>query len=157
LREYFKNKSVQDSVVVFALGVALGVFSVYSFLNSKVKAAWIMSPYLFPMLIACFAVGLGYCLFMEGKHQVDADKAAGREAPKAEPIKLKNVVAVVAISIVYYILMRVITFIPATVLFLAALMWFMGERRWKVLIPVAILAPLVIYAIFVWGLSVRLP
>ena len=157
MRDYIKNKSVQDSIAVLALGLALGIFSVYSFFNSKVKAAWIMSPYLFPMLIALFAIGLSYCLFMEGKHQVDAQKASGKEAAKAEAIKLKNVVAVVAISIVYYILMRVITFIPATVLFLAALMWFMGERRWKVLIPVAILAPLVIYAIFVWGLSVRLP
>lgn len=157
MREYFKNKSVQDSVVVFALGVALGVFSVYSFLNSKVKAAWIMSPYLFPMLIACFAVGLGYCLFMEGKHQVDADKAAGREAPKAEPIKLKNVVFVVGLSIVYYWAITVISFAPATALFLGALMWFMGERRIKVLVPLSIVTPLAIYVIFVLGLNVRLP
>ena len=156
MRNYVKNKSVQDSIAVLGLGLALGIFSVYSFFNSKVKAAWIMSPYLFPMLIAIFTIGLAYCLFMEGKHQVDGEKA-GAPVAKAEPIKLKNVVAVVAISVVYYILMRFITFIPATVLFLAALMWFMGERRWKVLIPVAALAPLVIYAIFVWGLSVRLP
>lgn len=156
MRNYVKNKSVQDSIAVLGLGLALGIFSVYSFFNSKVKAAWIMSPYLFPMLIAIFTIGLAYCLFMEGKHQVDAEKA-GAPAAKADPIKLKNVVAVVAISVVYYILMRFITFIPATVLFLAALMWFMDERRWKVLIPVAALAPLVIYAIFAWGLSVRLP
>lgn len=156
MRDYIKNKSVQDSIAVLALGLALGIFSVYSFFNAKVKAAWIMSPYLFPMLIAVFAICLAYCLFMEGKHQVDAEKAGGAAA-KADPIKLKSVVIVVAVSIIYYILMRVITFIPATALFLAALMWFMGERRWKVLIPVAIIAPLVIYAIFVWGLSVRLP
>ena len=156
MRDYIKNKSVQDSIVVLALGLALGIFSVYSFFNSKVKAAWIMSPYLFPMLIAIFAIAMAYCLFMEGKHQVDAEKAGG-EAAKADPIKLKSVVVVVVLSIIYYVLMRVITFIPATILFLAALMWFMGERRWKVLIPVAIIAPLVIYAIFAWGLSVRLP
>ena len=151
-----KNKSVQDSIVVLGLGLALGIFSVYSFFNAKVKAAWIMSPYLFPMLIALFAIGLAYCLFMEGKHQVDAEKAGGAAA-KSSAIKLKSVAAVVAISVIYYLVMRVITFIPATMLFLAALMWFMGERRWKVLVPVAVLAPLVIYAVFVWGLSVRLP
>jgi len=152
-----KNKSVQDSIVVLGLGLALGCFSVYSFFHSKVKAAWIMSPYLFPMLIAVFTICIACCLFMEGKHQVDAQKTSGKEEIKAEPIKLKSVVAVVGISIIYYVLMRVITFIPATALFLAALMWFMGERKLKILIPVAILAPLAIYAIFAWGLSVRLP
>ena len=156
MRDYIKNKSVQDSIVVLVLGLALGIFSVYSFFNAKVKAAWIMSPYLFPMLIALFTICMAYCLFMEGKHQVDAEKAGG-QAAAADPIKLKNVVVVVIISVLYYILMRFISFIPATILFLAALMWFMGERRWKVLIPVAVVAPLVIYAIFAWGLSVRLP
>jgi len=156
LRDYIKNKSVQDSIVVLGLGLALGIFSIYSFFHSKVKAEWIMSPYLFPMLIAVFAIAMAYCLFMEGKHQVDAERA-GTPAVKGDPIKLKSVVIVVGLSILYYVLMRVITFIPATVLFLAALMWFMGERRWKVLIPVAVLAPLVIYALFALGLNVRLP
>ena len=156
MRDYIKNKSVQDSIVVLGLGLALGIFSIYSFFHSKVKAEWIMSPYLFPMLIAVFAIAMAYCLFMEGKHQVDAERA-GTPAVKGDPIKLKSVVIVVGLSILYYVLMRVITFIPATVLFLAALMWFMGERRWKVLIPVAVLAPLVIYALFALGLNVRLP
>lgn len=156
MRDYIKNKSVQDSIVVLGLGLALGIFSIYSFFHSKVKAEWIMSPYLFPMLIAVFAIAMAYCLFMEGKHQVDAE-GAGTPAVKGDSIKLKSVVIVVGLSILYYVLMRVITFIPATVLFLAALMWFMGERRWKVLIPVAVLAPLVIYALFALGLNVRLP
>ena len=156
MRDYIKNKSVQDSVVVLGLGLALGIFSIYSFFHSKVKAEWIMSPYLFPMLIALFAIAMAYCLFMEGKHQVDAERA-GAPVAKRDSIKLKSVVIVVGLSILYYVLMRVITFIPATVLFLAALMWFMGERRWKVLIPVAVLAPLVIYALFALGLNVRLP
>ena len=156
MRDYIKNKSVQDSVVVLGLGLALGIFSIYSFFHSKVKAEWIMSPYLFPMLIALFAIAMAYCLFMEGKHQVDAERA-GAPVANRDSIKLKSVVIVVGLSVIYYVLMRVITFIPATVLFLAALMWFMGERRWKVLVPVAVLAPLVIYALFALGLNVRLP
>ena len=156
MRDYIKNKSVQDSIVVLGLGLALGIFSIYSFFHSKVKAEWIMSPYLFPMLIAVFAIAMAYCLFMEGKHQVDAERA-GTPAVKGDSIKLKSVVIVVGLSILYYVLMRVITFIPATVLFLAALMWFMGERRWKILVLVAVLAPLVIYALFALGLNVRLP
>ena len=34
MRNYVKNKSVQDSIAVLGLGLALGIFSVYSFFNS---------------------------------------------------------------------------------------------------------------------------
>ena len=157
MEKYIKNKSVQDSIVVLLLGLALGIFSVYSFFHSPVKAEWIMSPYLFPMLIALFAVGLAYCLFMEGKHQVDQEEASRRGEEKPEPIDLKKVFCIIGLSVAYYFLIPYLTFIPATALFLAALMWFMGERRLKVLLPLTILTPLALYAIFATGLNVRLP
>jgi len=157
LEKYIKNKSVQDSIVVLLLGLALGIFSIYSFFHSPVKAAWIMSPYLFPMLISLFTVALAYCLFMEGKHQVDQEEASGKSESKDEPIDLKKVFCIIGLSAAYDFLIPYLTFIPATALFLAALMWFMGERRLKVLVPLAILTPLALYAIFAMGLNVRLP
>lgn len=153
---YLKNKTVQDGVVVLALGLALGTFSVYSFFHSKVKAAWIMSPYLFPMLIACFAVGLGFCLLLEGKHQMDPEAGSNAPAPKTS-IQLKPVLRVVEMSAAYCFLLPILTFIPTTALFLFALMSFMGENRWKVRLPLAVLTPLALYAIFALGLNVRLP
>lgn len=157
MQNYWKNKTVQDGVVVLALGLGLGLFSLYSFFHSRVKAAWIMSPYLFPMLIACFAVALALCMLLEGKHQVDRETFAGAPAPKAAPIQTKQVLRVVELSIAYYFLLPILTFIPATALFLNALMSFMGEQRWKVRLSLAVLTPLALYAIFTLGLNVRLP
>lgn len=157
MQDYIKNRSVQDSIVVLLLGLALGIHSGYSFFHAKVKAAWIMSPYLFPMLIACFAIGLSYSLFMEGKHQVMKEKNSGIEAAKPAPIKLKKVTVTIAFCLVYYAAMTVITFLPATALFLAAFMWYMGEHRLKVLIPLSLIMPVLLYVIFQLGLNVRLP
>lgn len=157
MQTYLKNKTVQDSAVVLLLGLALGLYSLYSFFHSKVKAAWIMSPYLFPMLIACFAVGLALCMFLEGKHQVDRELAAGAPAPAEGPIEAKKVLRVVEMSAAYCFLLPILSFVPATALFLYALMSFMGERRWKVRLSLALLIPLALYAMFALGLNVRLP
>lgn len=157
MRNYWNNKNVQDSTIVLLLGLTLGIFSVYSFFHSPVKAEWILSPYLFPILIALFAIVLGFCLFLEGKHQVDRETAAGVLVPGDKPIQRGKVMWVVAMSISYYFLLPTLTFIPATAVFLFTLMSFMGERRWKVRLSLAVVTPLALYAIFTSGLNVRLP
>lgn len=157
MRNDFKNRSIQDGIVVLMLGIALGIFSVYSFLHSPVKSEWILSPYLFPILLALFAVVLGYCLINEGRGQQKEAADSGVEVSAPAPVNMKKVAAVVAICIAYYALVAVVTFIPATIVFLFCLMWFMGERRWKWLIPLSVVTPLILYVIFAVGLSVRLP
>lgn len=157
MRDHLNNKSVQDGIVVFGLGLALGVFSVYSFTHAAVKAAWIMSPYLFPMLISCFAMGLGVCLFVEGRHQVNEERSAEARSAAAEKAALKRVFRVAEMSVAYYFLLPVLSFVPATALFLYALMSFFGEERCRVKLLLAILVPLALYLVFSVGLSVRLP
>lgn len=152
-----KNKYMQDGLAVLALGLALGAFSLYSFFTSSVKSAWIMSPYLFPMLVSIFAILLGLSLMYEARRQRLGKGASADDSSADTPVRLKNVLAVIAMGIAYYVLMSLITFIPATMLFLAAMMWFMGERRVKLLVPLVVLVPLVLYALFAMGLNVRLP
>ena len=54
-------------------------------------------------------------------------------------------------------LLPVLSFVPATALFLYALMSFFGEERCRVKLLLAILVPLALYLVFSVGLSVRLP
>ena len=157
LREYLKNKTVQDGAAVLALGIGLGVFSLYRFVCAPVQVEWILSPYLFPMLIACFAVGLGACLLLEGKRQMARE---GKKEPKPQQeasVSRKKAFRVVEMSAAYCFLLPILTFIPATALFLYSLMSFLGEQRRKVALPLAVLVPLALYAIFALGLNVRLP
>ena len=50
-----------------------------------------------------------------------------------------------------------IGFRPATAIYLALMMLFLGERKWYVLLLVAAVTPFALYAIFKLGLNVRLP
>ena len=156
MREYLKNKNVQESVVVFLLGVALGAYSLISFYTARVQTKWIMSPYLFPLLLSAFSVLLSVSLFAEGRYEVSRERD-GETPAKSAPLNYKNVLIVVLMGVAYYVLISLIHFIPASMVFLAAMIWFLGERRWWMIAAVAIAMPLILYALFGLGLNVRLP
>ena len=67
------------------------------------------------------------------------------------------VIGVICSCIAYLFLMQLITFIPATILLLAFLIWLMGERRIHVIVLVSIVTPGVLYVLFSILLNVRLP
>ena len=125
MRDYLKNKNVQESIVVFLLGLALGAYSLISFHTARVQTRWIMSPYLFPLLLSVFAVLLSVSLFGEGRFEV-GEARRGAEQTKPAKLKLKNVLVVVLMGVAYYVLISLIHFIPASMVFLAAMIWFLG-------------------------------
>ena len=156
MHDYLKNKNVQDSIVVFLLGLALGAYSLISFYTAAVQTRWIMSPYLFPLLLSVFAILLSVSLFGEGRYELSRARAGVVPAKPARFMPGK-VLAVVLMSVAYYVLISLIHFIPASVIFLAALICCLGERRRWMIAAVAIGMPLILYALFALGLSVRLP
>lgn len=156
MRDDLNNQKVQDSIVVLLLGLALGAYSLIGFFTAAVQTKWIMSPYLFPLLLSAFAVLLAAALFGEGHREARLTRA-GETPAKPAALKMKNALAVVLLGMVYAALLPLIRFIPATLLFLAALMWLMGEHRPWMIAAVALLVPLALYALFGLGLGVRLP
>ena len=158
MHEYLKNKSVQDSIVALALGIALGVYSLYSFQTTAVHTEWIMSPYLFPLLLATFAVAIAFSLFMEGRYEVvsmrEQEEGSNVSVPKMDTKKL---LCVIGLGIVYVLLINFITFIPASMLYLAAMIWLLGERRIWMIAAISVGMPLLLYVIFAVLLNVRLP
>ena len=149
MREKRKNKTLRDGVAVLILALALGARSLIGFFTAKVRSAWILSPWLFPVLLALLALPLSVALIREGCRELPD------ETPSAS--RLGKPALIVLLSVVYLLLMGLIGFLPATALFLAALLWLLGERRWWSIAAVAVLTPLVLYAIFALGLNVRLP
>lgn len=153
-----KNKSVQDSAVTLLCGAALAFYSLYRFYTAKVQTGWIMSPYLFPLLISVFALALAVSLFFEGRFEVRSAREQAEPAAETGPkINLGRAAVLVLICIAYFVLVSYIKFIPSTILFLAGLTWYLGERRKLVLILVPLITPFVLYVIFDVLLNVRLP
>lgn len=153
MRGSLKNKTLQDGLAVLLLALALGVYSLYGFLTARVQTAWILSPWLFPLLLALLALPLSAALIREGRRELRSGVPA-----EAKPVsELGNPAILVLLSAAYLILLGLIGFLPATALFLAALIGLLGERRWWMIAAVAVLTPLLLYAVFALGLGLRLP
>ena len=155
MRGGLKNKTIQDGAAVLLAGLALGVYSLVSFRRAAVQTAWILSPWLFPMLLAVFAALLGAALL--GGCRGTAERRDEQRAGKPDGRRARRVFITALMAAAYCALLPLIRFLPATALFLAAMMLFLGERRWWVIAAVAVAAPLVLYALFALGLGVRLP
>ena len=58
---------------------------------------------------------------------------------------------------VYCVVLRFGGFILASVIFIPSVMWVLGERKWLRAILVGVIATAAVYALFKFGLRVRLP
>jgi hypothetical protein len=155
----FKNKNIQECLCVFALGVALLCYSLVEHYGGP-HVEWKMSPYLFPSLVAVFLMLLGVSLLFDGLGQLKAAKRApgttsGKDSIKE--VKWKTVLVTIALAVVYYLVLPFLTFIPATIVFLAAFMFFLGERRYWLIVLIAVISSVVLWAIFGIALGVMLP
>ena len=153
MSQHLKNQKFQEGLVVLLLGIALGVYSLYKFYTAAVKTTWIMSPYLFPLLLAAFTVLVSISLLLEAVHEI----RAGAESGGKGRLNLKNVAVVMLLCIAYAALLPRLGFTVASMLFLAALIWFLGERKIWLLAAISVVMPLLLYVIFGVLLSVRLP
>ncbi|MBQ8093204.1 MAG: tripartite tricarboxylate transporter TctB family protein [Clostridia bacterium] len=149
MKRFFKNRQAIDGIVVTCLGIWLLVYSLSNHLNVLSKTSWIMSPYLFPIILASSAILLGLFIFVPA-----IARQAGQES---DSVRIRDVLVILILSIAYDLIMPYIGFIPSTMLLLLGMIAYLGERRPKVLIPIFILTPIILTLIFKYGLGVRLP
>jgi hypothetical protein len=157
-----KNKSIQECLCVFALGAALLCYSLVEHYGGP-HVEWKMSPYLFPSLVAVFLMLLGVSLLFDGLGQIKAAKRIseagtdGKRGDTAKEVKWKTVLVTIALAVVYYLVLPFLTFIPATIVFLVAFIFFLGERRYWLIALIAVISSVLLWAIFGIALGVMLP
>jgi len=151
-KSYISNKNIQDALAFFVLAVVLLAYSLVNHYSTK-NLKWELSPYLFPLLISVFVAALSLSLAADGIRQI---KSGEEEKRKTTP-QWRGVVFTITVSVIYYIMMKVITFIPATILFLVSMFYYLGERRIWLMALVSIPCALSIYVIFGVLLHVMLP
>ncbi len=143
-----RKKVNVGAAAVLAAGLALGAYSLIGYARAAVRTAFLLSPYLFPLLLAVCALPLSLALFWQ------APEAAGEtRAPREGRKTLLLALAAAA----YAALLPLLHFLPATALFLAALIFLLGERLWWRIAAVSVAAPLLLYALFGLALKLRLP
>ena len=174
----------QEAVFIAACSLLLLLYSLYHHHFDRNVTEWKTSPFLFPVLTAVFGILLSAALFSEARRERKrgAEQTGGGEADTAGRISsseeirageiavagsgtasltrrqtVKSVLLFICISVCYDILLPVLHFLPATVLYLAVLFFLLGERKvWKICASSAAGAAAV-YLLFGVLLNVRLP
>ncbi len=145
------NNNILESIIFFLSSLFLLIYSFLNHYNLK-NVAWKTSPYLFPILISILMLFISISLLNIGlKENRINDK-------NDETIfKIKDVIITVVSTFIYYKIMTYIGFIRATILFLAFMFYYFGERRIWFIASVAITSTFSIYILFAIILNVMLP
>ena len=147
-----KNKTVYEALVFLTIGICLLSYSLFNHYNLK-NIEWMISPYLFPALIAASLVFISLALLRE-------DKKISKEYNKKEKdiaILWKDIIFTIIISIIYYGIMHFLNFIIPTVLFLSIMFLYYGEKKIYFSILISSLISLALYGIFHILLKTILP
>ena len=159
------NSAMQEGLFLLVLGGWLLWYSVDAYRHSYIKD-WAQSPSLFPVIIACLLGVFGVEIFRQGWMEKAREKKAGGQALR--------VAVLFGMSLAYYFALSVIklpymaltvgsltfalsVFEVATVVFLAAMMAYLGVRNKRVLLFVPIGASAFLSVMFRTLLRVLLP
>lgn len=179
-----KNKVsslIAEGILFCGSGILLLSYSLMSYAKSFNKA-WSQSPYLFPALVGAALTGLSIWIMGQGileMKRAAAGAADGAAAGNAENgaksrNKLLSVLIVLILCVLYYAVLGEVSisrvtigilslsitisiFEVATVVFLVAMMAFMGVRKVPVLILVPVCTSLFLSIAFRTCLHVMLP
>lgn len=155
-KNWLLKSTFLDSIFVALCSAGLLAYSLYHHHFDRNTSEWKMSPYLFPTLISVFGFLLAVSLFADAWHDF---KTPGALAPEEGGGRhnLAGALVLIGASIVYYILLPILRFIPATILFLLGLFIYLGERKWWKLALLSGITTAAIYILFGVSLNVRLP
>ncbi len=151
----FENQTLLEGLFFIVLSVALIVLSV----SMSEGHNWMMSPGLFPLIMSCLLLFLGFLLVvseLRSKKVVEQQKNTKTEGIlNGATLKLLGIMIFTAIM--YAFIMKFIGFFVTSFIYLCCMMLLMGEKRWHIVLIVAISTCAVIYVLFYRFLGVMLP
>lgn len=171
LKNNVKNKSAMNEGLLFvALGAALMIYSLVSYYTTT-RVEWKMSPYLFPLLISVFIIILGIARTLQSRkteaeiteakplqiESAEEEAVVEQAAPESGKLQWKTLLISIAAILVYIVMMPYLGFLISTAIFLAGMIWFLGERKWWMILLLSVISTGVLYVIFAVFLNVMLP
>lgn len=167
------NSLIIEGIIFCGSGLGLLSYSLMSYQKAFNKS-WAQSPYLFPMIVAIAMIGLSIWVMGEGIAKMKEKTGKKADQKQSSGAKLRWVVIALVICGLYYLALSVLkipyitigilafqytfsTFEIVTVVFLAAMMLFMGVRKPLILTLVPLGTTLFLSIAFRTLLHVLLP
>jgi len=148
------NSNIYEGIFFMIIGISLIIYSLISYSNSFNKD-WSQSPYAFPILVSIFICLLSISLLVQGFKTSKQTEINKKVSSTLKP-NIKGVIVVISMSAIYYAALSLVsmpmftltiislaisvsTFEVATILFLFALLFYLGVRNKLklVLIPIS--------------------
>ncbi len=135
-------------VVVLAVGLSLLIAA----LRFPFMLQGVPGPGFLPLLSSFGITAAGVVLvFKAMRHPA---RAAISWPPASGWLRVGLMLAAMAAS---FVLLEALGFLIVTTLFMAAMVWFLGERSWRILATVPVLSAVALYVVFAVWLRVPLP
>jgi len=147
-----RNTDIQEGSLFFVLSLGLAVYSLRNHYGTA-GLEWKLSPYMFPFLISILLGALSISLITDGLYKI---RTGATSAHRATPLWKRSLLMFI-IALAYFLIMNLLTFIPATILFLCGSFLFLGERRLWLIGVLSITTSVIIYVLFDVLLHVMLP
>ena len=109
-------------------------------------------PSFFPWLITAALSALSLALFVQGITRLKRANSAA-----ADLFDFKTPVLALASFAIYLTALPFLGFVPASIIFFAALMWLYGSRNPLMIAAGAVLGPLILFVLFRYGFNIILP
>lgn len=149
------NKDLIEGIIL----ILISSFFISESLKLRGMEEVSLSPSLFPLIITGFLLIFSIILTIRAIRVKDiyedlniSTKKMDREANNIRPVLL-----VIVASFIYLLILSRVHFIISSILYLLSLLLILGEKRWKVFLPIAIITPVLIFFIFTNLLDVLLP
>lgn len=166
------NSTTYEGIFLMIFGISLIIYSLISYSNSFNKN-WSQSPYAFPMLVAIFICFLSTSLLVQGFKKSKQTENNKQVNYTVNP-NIRGVIVILAMSAIYYVALSMVsmpmftltiaslaisisTFEVATILFLFAMLFYLGVRKKLVLVFVPIFTTILLSIAFRTLLNVLLP
>ena len=109
-----------------------------------------VGPNLFPNIAGGLTLVLGVLIFLTAPADSKLDLLSSSDGRR-------SVAAALVIVLLFVVLLEPLGFVLSGMLALSGFMFWFGERRLVVAIPISVLVPLLVYLIFLKGFALELP
>jgi putative tricarboxylic transport membrane protein len=132
------------AILFLAISLVYG-YAAYNYPLLPFERNMVFLPNTFPMALSVLAVIVALIIVISPRAAKDADELGDIDLARLREFKIAQTLGLVAAMVLYALLLRPIGFLTATALFIAGTSIILGERKFHVLVPIAVVTSGVIW------------
>jgi putative tricarboxylic transport membrane protein len=133
-------------VAILFLVIALVYgYAAYNYPLLPFERNMVFLPNTLPMALSALAVIVALIIVVSPRAAKDADELGDVDLGQIREFKIAQTLGLVGAMVLYALLLRPIGFLTATTLFIAGTSCILGERKFHVLVPIAVVTAIAIW------------